>query len=289
MNRIERAVTFDCAGEQLIGVLSLPLLAHEIGVVVLVGGPQYRVGSHRQFVLIARHLAENGFPVLRFDVRGMGDSSGDFRGFENIDADISCAMETLRREVPALKRIVLWGLCDAAAAALISREALADAAGLVLINPWVRNSDTLASAEVKHYYHKRFLSSAFWRKLFQGQVNIIDSLREFLGKLLRQLARETKRDVESTDVGDFREQMVQGLNRFGGLILVILSGRDLVSAEFIEFSGKHPALKDIWSRPGITRLDLADADHTFSNAKHRGDVESATRGWLEKMLAREHS
>ena len=39
-------------------------------MVIVVGGPQYRAGSHRQFTLLARHIAAAGYPVLRFDARG---------------------------------------------------------------------------------------------------------------------------------------------------------------------------------------------------------------------------
>ena len=42
-------------------------------VLVVVGGPQVRAGSHRHFVQLARHLATHGHAVMRFDVRGMGD------------------------------------------------------------------------------------------------------------------------------------------------------------------------------------------------------------------------
>lgn len=280
----ERGIVFDCDGEQLLGVLSLPSIANDIGVVIIVGGPQYRVGSHRQFVLMARHLAGAGFPVIRFDTRGMGDSSGVFPGFENIAPDITSAVTALRREVPSIRRVVLWGLCDAASAAMINGAAIADVTGLILLNPWARNAETLASAEVKHYYHKRLFEPAFWRKLARGEVKIIDSLSEFLGKLMQQFARHIKGEGNAPQVGDFRERMVQGLDAFEGSVLLILSGRDLVAAELIEFAAGHPALKEILDRPRTVRVDLPEADHTFSGSKHRGDVEVATLGWLERML-----
>ena len=42
------------------------------GMLIVVGGPQYRAGSHRQFTLLARDVAATGVPTMRFDYRGMG-------------------------------------------------------------------------------------------------------------------------------------------------------------------------------------------------------------------------
>lgn len=288
MSCSERVIAFDCAGEQLLGVVSLPAQASDIGVLVIVGGPQYRVGSHRQFILLARSLAAAGFPVLRFDIRGMGDSTGAFPSFEHMGADIVSAVAALKREVPAIRRIVLWGLCDAASAAMINAaNSGGDIAGLVLLNPWVRNADTLASAEVKHYYYKRLLDPVFWRKLASGQVRVISSMCEFSGKLIRQLARSRQRTESSAEAGDFRERMMRGLEKFSGPVLLVLSGRDMVASEFIEFIAEHPRFKNIWKRAGLLRVDLPEADHTFSSRKHRGDVEAATLDWLKRLLYRE--
>ena len=91
----EQPVVFDCEDCRLIGIVTLPETTAEAGVIIVVGGPQYRAGSHRQFTLVARHLAEQGIASIRFDYRGMGDSEGDMRNFENIDSDIRAAIDTL--------------------------------------------------------------------------------------------------------------------------------------------------------------------------------------------------
>jgi pimeloyl-ACP methyl ester carboxylesterase len=76
----EQAFSFSVEGDTLLGILHAPAIVRSgttgTGVVIVVGGPQYRGGSHRQFVQLARRLAHEGHAVLRFDVRGMGDSSG---------------------------------------------------------------------------------------------------------------------------------------------------------------------------------------------------------------------
>ena len=64
----EEVLNFECAGEQLWGVLHRPEQPKTRAVLVVVGGPQTRVGSHRQFVLLARALADNGFACLRFEL-----------------------------------------------------------------------------------------------------------------------------------------------------------------------------------------------------------------------------
>ena len=73
----EVPLSFACQDCRLYGVLHRPRSRGRSGVLIVVGGPQYRVGSHRQFVLLARFLAGRSIPVLRFDYRGMGDSEGE--------------------------------------------------------------------------------------------------------------------------------------------------------------------------------------------------------------------
>ncbi|RIX45484.1 MAG: hydrolase 1, exosortase A system-associated [Rhodocyclales bacterium GT-UBC] len=275
----EQPLVFDCLGERLPGILSIPEERCGTGVVIVVGGPQYRVGSHRQFVLLARSLAAAGFPVLRFDTRGMGDATGNFPGFEHLGPDIASAVQAFRQALPDLQKVVLWGLCDAASAILISQPLLTGISGLVLLNPWVRNAETLANAEIKHYYHKRLLDRAFWVKLLSGQVNVLASLGEFAGKLWRRW-RGGSRPVASVD---FRARMVDGWQAFQGPSLLILSGVDMVAAEFVEFAASHPQLAALLQRPDIVRLDLDAADHTFSSALLRSQVEMATGDWLSNL------
>ena len=105
---VETPVCFDCAGESLIGIVAEATRPAPVGVVIVVGGPQYRVGSHRQFVLLARSLAAAGWSVLRFDHRGIGDSEGEPRSFEAIDADIAAAIDAMHRFLPGLRNLPRW-------------------------------------------------------------------------------------------------------------------------------------------------------------------------------------
>ena len=135
MSPLEIPIVFRSGSETLIGILHRPETVTNRGVVIVVGGPQYRVGSHRQFVHLARSLAKAGVPVFRFDYQGMGDATGEYFGFENIDDDINAALNTFCSEMPDIEQIVLWGLCDGASAIAMYRDPHIRVCGMVLINP----------------------------------------------------------------------------------------------------------------------------------------------------------
>lgn len=283
MNFSEEPVRFDCANETLLGILARPAHPAGIGVVIIVGGPQTRVGSHRQFVLLARALAAAGYPALRFDARGRGDSTGSPRDFEAITPDIGAAVDALRAACPAVERIALWGLCDAASAALLYCDDTRDSriAGLCLLNPWARSEATLAKTQVKHYYGQRLLQPEFWRKLLTGRLNIARALAEFLRKLTR-----ASRAAAPTGVSPrltFQERMARGWRDFPGSILLILSDDDYTAKEFLEYVAAHSSWQGALSRPALSRIDVAEADHTFSSAAWREKVETASLGWLRAM------
>lgn len=285
----------DCDGDALVGLLSEPAPSSTVtsssdtGVLLIVGGPQYRVGAHRQFTLLARALAASGTPCLRLDYRGMGDAEGAMRDFADVDADIAAAIDAWQRERPQLRRVVLWGLCDAASAALLYVHRRRDprVAGLCLANPWVRTEASLARAQVKHYYLDRLRQPAFWRKLLSGRVGL-SALRELLGKLA--LARSARagsdgaagdRQDSRQDTRHYTEQMADGLRGFAGPVLLMLSGDDVVAKEFLDrCRDGGPAWQGLLSRPGLRRADLAAADHTFSTADWRAQVERLTADFV---------
>ena len=281
MNATERAEMFDCAGESLLGVLTLPAAALDIGVVIVVGGPQYRAGSHRQFVLLARGFADAGYPVLRFDSRGMGDSGGAQRSFEDIGADIGAAIDHLSTRLPAIRRIVLWGMCDGASAALLYCEERGDSrvCGLCLVNPWVRTELSLARTQVKHYYSQRILQSAFWAKLLRGDL-ARDSVKGLLQGLRTALVPGTRSDAEAVAYAD---RMAAGWHGFEGRVLLILSGRDYTAKEFVEHVAHDPAWTGAWERTHLERHDLPDADHTLSLSSDHAKAQRLSVEWLEKL------
>ncbi len=280
----EQAIVFPCAGESLLGIVAMPAAPVATGVLIVVGGPQYRAGSHRQFLLLARALAAAGYPVLRFDYRGMGDSTGAARDFAAVDEDIAAALAAFRQHCPQLQRIVLWGLCDAATAALLywERRRDADLGGLVLLNPWVRSEATLARTHIKHYYLRRLTQGEFWRKLLGGRLGLGRALGDLAGNWRR--ARRASGEADGAAEPPFQQRMMQALEAFPGPSLLLLSGDDYTAKEFLEACRSDPVAIRALAGPGLTRIDVADADHTFSSRALRQTVEAATLDWLRRVL-----
>jgi exosortase A-associated hydrolase 1 len=276
MKSSEQPVLFSCADERLLGILAEPEEPRGVGVLIVVGGPQYRVGSHRQFVLLARYLAERGHPVFRFDFRGMGDSTGTVRTFEEIGDDIACAISAFTVRVPAMHSLVLWGLCDAASAAMINAPKHSIVKALVLLNPWTWAQDTHAQTRLRHYYLSRLLSISFWHKVVTGRVRLSHSTKS----LAKTIAVATRADHARPD---YRHAMAESLARFRGRVLVILSGRDLTAKEFLRYVASRSEWTSLLSAPRAERLDLPDADHTFSSQESRDHVANATANVLRRL------
>lgn len=274
----EQPVIFSCAGDDLLGIITNPENPQKIGVLIVVGGPQYRVGSHRQFLLLSRALASAGYPTMRFDFRGMGDSAGGKRHFEEVSEDIAAAIDVFMAANPSLDGVVLWGLCDAASASLLYLHARNDVRlrGMVLLNPWVRSEATLARTHIKHYYFQRLMQREFWQKLLSGKLSLGGGFTAFFRSLNRARQGSAKPNREQS----FQEKMRAALSATTLPALLILSGDDYTAKEFIETTRTDTAWQNALSPKRVTTIDIAGADHTFSSAEWRQAVERATLAWL---------
>jgi exosortase A-associated hydrolase 1 len=181
-----------------------------------------------------------------------------------------------------LREVVIWGLCDAAAAAALYASGDRRVAGLILANPWVRTRHSVARTLFKHYYARQLFSGEMWRRLLGGQVNLRLALGS-LGRLLLGVSRQASGPASATEPQRLPGRMLEALQGFGGPLLVILSGRDLTAAEFKETVSRSAGWRRLMEQPRVQRRDLPEADHTFSSAPWRDQVARWTIDWMGSL------
>ncbi len=299
MTSRETPLLMACQGEQLLGILSEPAVdtaRSGLGVLIIVGGPQYRVGSHRQFVQLARALAQLGHVVLRFDVRGMGDSTGPLRNFEAIEDDIACATDELMRRAPGLAGVVWAGLCDGASAALMQAAGRPDprVLGICALNPWLRSEESLASTQLRHYYLRRVLSLSTWQQLLTGRLG----RRALAGfwQTVRQARTASAGPAGGTPAGgpvarpaDYRQRMLDGLRGFRRPVLFVTCSEDLTAQEFEGSLRRHAGWQQACKASQVSLQRMVGADHTLSTPGAQQDFERRMGDWLGQLSVLERT
>lgn len=287
MNVEEIPLIIQCHASALIGILHKPQHYKKTGIIIVpAGGPQYRVGCARQIILWSRRLAREGYPVLRFDYRGFGDSAGQFNGFENIDDDIAAAIEKLRAEMEDVDSIVLWGECNAASSIMMYAWREQHIKALIMQNPWVRNEITQARTYIKHYYLIRIMQKSFWLKLAKFQFNPLKSLAGLLSlwRYAKGKAEQQKSNEDNFEnLVNFQDKMREGLARFNGKILLFMSGYSMIGKEFDELVLGSEHWQTVLDQKDLARIDEPDADHTFSRVQDREKLINNAVQWLDKL------
>jgi exosortase A-associated hydrolase 1 len=250
--------TFACEGAQL--AASLDVAPGTTGLLIASGGNELRSGPWGSQARLAERIAASGFPVMRFDRRGVGDSEGANSGFAGSIPDIAAALGAFRVQMPQLQRVVAFGNCDAASALMLARGAGCDA--LVLANPWTfgpeaapDQTDPTPPAALRAHYLRRLTSpAAIWR-LLTGKVRI--------GKLASSLAQAAKPDAPQSGLA---RQMADGLAQFAGPVTILLAENDRTAQTFLAN----------WDRNDARLRRCPEASHSF--------VEPPARIWLQGQI-----
>lgn len=166
---MRRLIEFPCEGETLVG--SLDAATGTTGLLIVSGGNEIRSGAHRGMALLAADVAAQGYPVFRFDRRGIGDSSGVNGGFEGSAPDVMAAIATFRAAMPQLVRVVGFGNCDGATSLLFHAANACDR--LLLANPWtiVPEGSLPPAAAIRTRYADQMRSPGNWARLLTGRVD----------------------------------------------------------------------------------------------------------------------
>ena len=114
-----RHLTFACEGATLLGTLDIAQASGSVGLLLVSGGNELRSGAWGGQAQLAARLADKGFPVFRYDRRGVGDSDGENPTFRHSGPDIAAALAAFRAAAPHVTQVVAFGNCDAAAALML--------------------------------------------------------------------------------------------------------------------------------------------------------------------------
>ncbi|SMF75336.1 exosortase A system-associated hydrolase 1 [Allosphingosinicella indica] len=247
---MRRLTTFTCSGETL--GASLDPADGAVGVLMVTGGSQTRTGSHRIYERLAKTLSERGYPMFRFDRRGVGDSSGDDPGFRGSGPDIAAALAAFRAEQPQLRAIAGFGLCDGATALALDAKPFER---LILVNPWLVEADPGAPppAAVREHYRTQLASREGWKRLLTGDL----SYGKLVGGVLRA-ARATRTRLA--------RQVAIALKSSGTPVHLILARRDGTAIAAAE-QWRSKRFARVYSDPQFIESD----SHTFARA---GDADA---------------
>ena len=254
-----RHLTFICESSTLVG--SLDEAQGATGLLLVSGGNELRSGAFAGQAQFAARIAAQGFPVFRYDRRGVGDSEGPNGEFKTSRADIAAALGAFRAEAPQVTRILALGNCDAASSLMLANGAGCD--GLILSNPWtIEGADEEPSAEVlRDHYKRRLANPAALKRLVTGQIPI--------GKLLRSLIGALRPAPPPTSLA---QDMAAGIAAFGGEVAILIAERDRTAVAFLSAWDK--------ADPRIRRC--AGASHSYAEPEAQAWLEAQVLGVLRK-------
>lgn len=247
-------LTFECQGRRC--GATLDNAAGATGLLIVTGGNEIRAGTFNGQARLAAFLAAAGYPVFRFDRRGIGDSDGENRGFRKSRKDIAAALAAFRAIAPQVERVVGFGNCDAASAIMLTSGDGFDA--LVLSNPWTIEDDedaTPTPSAIRSRYLAKLKNPREVARLLTGGVN--------LAKLARGLASATQAGQGPSGLaGELRDS----ISSFAGRVDILLAERDRTAQVFSER----------WTGSNYPVHTCPGADHSYS--------DPAAQAWLRQRL-----
>lgn len=285
----ESAVFFG-ATRSLSGILTEPAVDHagRPAVLLLNAGLLHRVGPNRIYVTLARRLAAAGFPVLRFDFSGLGESESRRDELTIEQSSLAEGREAMDFLVASgvADRFVPMGLCAGAENA--QRIAVQDprVAGAAMIDGYAYRT---AGFYFRHF-GRRVTSGRTWRNFLTGQSGWRRTFRGVLpaaednapsnggapGGGLNFLRVFPPKAVCLTEL--------QGLlARQMDLFLLFTGGGMEDYYNYAEqFGDAFPALR---AHPRIRVRFIASADHTFTLRSDQETLVSSITGWAQAALS----
>lgn len=241
------------------------------GLLIVSGGNEIRSGAHAGQAAMAAHFAGLGYPVFRYDRRGIGDSEGENGGFEASAADISAAVAAFRAEAPHVTRIIAFGNCDAATSLAFFHAGLG-IDRLLLANPWVIEASG-QTADEPTPPSAAAVRARYWARL-KNPRSLLDLLTGTID--LRKLARGLKTAATNDAPSQLAARLAHALGQSTTPATILIAERDSTALAFLSAwaSADFAAVR---SRPDIHLERIDSASHSFADA--------ASSAWLRQQIA----
>ena len=265
---MRRILSFICEGMTLGATLDDGTAT--TGLLIVSGGNEIRIGAHRGMAKLAADVAAKGYPVIRFDRRGIGESEGENGGFSSSGPDIAAAITAFKQHCPALRAVIGFGNCDGATA-LVVHKIQVD--GLVLANPWViePNEDLPPAAAIRSRYSQRLRDPKAWFSLISGRINI--------GLILKGLSKMRQ---SAKPVGGLAQAFWLAFNQTPLRSTIILAKRDNSAIAFTEaFKGR--VFEEWRARSDIDLIEIDSASHSFAPEQDYAVLLNEILGNLEHI------
>lgn len=258
---------------QMIGVVARPAHGERqrdgMAVVLLGAGLVHHVGPNRLTVRLARRLAALGLASLRFDHRGVGDSSP---GVDGRPLDVSAieeareAMDYLERR-EGLRRFVLLGICSGAETALNTAREDARVVGVGMVNGGGQFTGTAWDAyeyarnQVRYYLRQAIFNPDSWRRALTGRIQY----RLLLGSLLLRIRDRLAPPAEIASAASDTARDVEQIVARGVQVLWVHSEGDSTRNYFETMFGKDAS--GLVASGRVRLEDIPYVDHTLT-ARH---------------------
>ncbi len=279
----EQPVVFSCNRCALRGILHRPSRGSTaqggntpFGVVFLHGWSGCRLGPHRMFVHAARQLSRAGYPCLRFDFRGRGESEGTTR-----EASIRSMTEDCRAAVDffamtaGVAQVVLLSICSGSKVAIAAATEDNRIAGMILWSAEPmghklgegRNRRRFCAAFT--IYLRKLFRPETWRKLVRGHVNT-----QMVQKTLFNAERPNEAEREAED------RLLERFRSYAGPVLFVYGTADPPTRLAV-------ARYQTWLQNAHIPVEcraIEGANHSFYSLRWEREVLDITSAWMTRRF-----
>lgn len=280
----ERAFLFG-SHNHLIGIMTDPgtlrSRTNAVAILILNAGFVHRIGPERIYTRMARNLAQAGFPVLRFDFSGIGDSEVRKEQLpyeESTIRDAQDAMDLMSTN-HGVSRFLLVGICSGADNAI--RIALSDHRVVGAVG--IEGHAFSTPGYVVGTYLRRLFRWRMWWRLVSGQLRPLRWLKS-LGGVSKSVGgvRTSQNAQRQAELNQLTANLHTLVERGVRLCLIYST----LGPSYHNFrSGPHREV-EAWRDPRKICVALFDkTDHTFTPLSQQELLIGTVCAWAQEHFA----